>query len=106
VFFFFVQTAAVVLWPVSDSLSWINILNFAPQDSSGPTCIVRVVFTRHPFARLAATISSPVSCYSFAQVELDGYQKVRLLPLPSRPQHARCRVSACLFVCLFVRRCF
>lgn len=29
---FFIQTAAVILWPVPDSISWVGILNFVSQE--------------------------------------------------------------------------
>jgi hypothetical protein len=66
---FFVQTAAVLLTPIPDSISWINLLNFAPQGladsffsslscSFGPRC----VFLQTPLARLALRTSAHTRC--------------------------------------------
>jgi hypothetical protein len=38
---FFLQTAAVILWPVPDSISWIQILNFVSAQfvAAGVPCL-------------------------------------------------------------------
>lgn len=69
IFMYFIQTALLMLSPVSTYLSWISFLNFNPKQAADGSCIMPLT----PYQSLALNFSIPVVFFSilfiFAVIE-------------------------------------